>query len=257
VQWVEGDNQPQSAADWLTGPSPALLVHTDEVTTLPGEESMSAITVNTFPSIHSFTSARSWFLAIIVLLHVGFFWALSNGLSLGTIIEIRPPTIVDNLPAPLKPTRREPVIDDVPIRDTYTPRPEQPRPQFDEEKATPIEQVADAPSPPSERKTVIAPAPVVVEPEIDPLTGLSEPLYPSQEIRLGHTGTVVLSVEVLPNGRVGAVRIVQSSGFPRLDDSAVREARRWRLRPGVRDGVPTTMWKEIPITFRLQDPVRF
>jgi periplasmic protein TonB len=97
----------------------------------------------------------------------------------------------------------------------------------------------------------------VVEPEVDPRTGLSEPLYPSQEIRMGHAGTVVLLVEVLPNGRVGEVRLHRSSGFSRLDESAVREARRWRLRPGARDGVPTTMWKEIPVTFRLQDAVKF
>ena len=217
---------------------------------------MNAITVNTFPSIHSFTSARSWFLAIIVLLHAGFFWALSNGLSIGTIVEIPHPTIVDNLPAPPKPTRPERVVDDVPIRHAYTPRPEQPRPQFDEEKATPIEQVIDIP-PAVERRSDVAPAPAVVEPEIDPRTGLTEPLYPSQEIRMGHTGTVVLLVEVLPSGRVGAIRIRESSGYPRLDDSAVREARRWRLRPGTHDGAPTTMWKEIPVTFRLQDRVKF
>jgi periplasmic protein TonB len=217
---------------------------------------MSAITINTFPSIHSFTSARSWFLALIVVLHVGFFWALSNGLSIGSFVDIPRRTVVDNLPVPSKPTRPERVIDDVPIRHAYTPRPEQPRPQFEEEKGTSIEQVVDAP-PLVERGPAVAPAPVVVEPEVDPRTGLSEPLYPSQEIRMGHAGTVVLSVEVLPNGRVGAIRIVQSSGFPRLDDSAVREARRWRLRPGAREGVPTTMWKEIPVTFRLQDAVKF
>jgi periplasmic protein TonB len=217
---------------------------------------MNAITVNTFPSIHSFTSVRSWFLAIIVLMHVGFFWALSNGLSIGSLVEIPRVTVIDNLPAPAEPTRPARVIDNVPIRHAYTPRPEQPRPQFDEERATPIEQMIDVP-PLVERRSDVAPAPEVVEPEIDPRTGLSEPLYPSQEIRMGHTGTVVLSVEVLPNGRVGAIRIVQSSGFPGLDDSAVREARRWRLRPGARDGVPATMWKEIPVTFRLQDRVKF
>jgi hypothetical protein len=34
---------------------------------------MNAITVNTFPGVNSFTSARSWFLALIVVLHVGVF----------------------------------------------------------------------------------------------------------------------------------------------------------------------------------------
>ena len=42
---------------------------------------MTATTINTFPSLHSWSSPRSWALAIIVLLHMGFFWALTHGLS--------------------------------------------------------------------------------------------------------------------------------------------------------------------------------
>jgi hypothetical protein len=134
---------------------------------LPGEESMNAITVNTFPGVNSFTSARSWVLALIVLLHVGFFWALSNGLSIGSFVEMPRRTVIDNLPVPSKPTPPARVIDDVPIRHAYTPRPAQPRPQFEEEKGTSIEQVVDAP-PLVERGSAVAPAPVVVEPEVDP-----------------------------------------------------------------------------------------
>ena len=62
-----------------------------------------------------------------------------------------------------------------------------------------------------------------------------------------------LSVEVLPNGRVGQVRIEQSSGYVKLDESAVREARKWRMKPGMQDGVATAMWKRVPITFRLKN----
>jgi protein TonB len=64
---------------------------------------------------------------------------------------------------------------------------------------------------------------------------------------------VWLSVEILPSGRVGLVRIDQSSGYPKLDESAAREARRWRMKPGMHDGVATAMWKRVPITFRLKN----
>jgi protein TonB len=64
---------------------------------------------------------------------------------------------------------------------------------------------------------------------------------------------VLLAVLVLPNGRVGDVRVDRSSGFPKLDESAKREARLWRLTPGTRDGHPVQMWKQIPISFRLTD----
>jgi protein TonB len=100
---------------------------------------------------------------------------------------------------------------------------------------------------------VVAPAPVVVEPRIDARRGLSEPMYPPSEIREQHEGTVLLSVLVLPNGRVGDVRIDRSSGYPKLDESARREARQWRLTPGTRDGQPVQMWKQIPISFQLKD----
>jgi TonB family protein len=49
------------------------------------------------------------------------------------------------------------------------------------------------------------------------------------------------------------VRIDQTSGFVRLDDSAVREAKKWRMRPGLRDGVAIAMWKRVPVTFQLKD----
>jgi protein TonB len=70
---------------------------------------------------------------------------------------------------------------------------------------------------------------------------------------MGHEGTVWLSIEILPNGRVGHVRIDQSSGFPRLDASAEREARKWRMKPGTQDGVAIPMWKRVPVTFQLKD----
>jgi protein TonB len=99
-------------------------------------------------------------------------------------------------------------------------------------------------------------AALMTEPEIDHRIGLTQPMYPAPSIRAGETGTVVLSVLVLENGRVGDVRIDRSSGYPRLDDSAVREARRWKLKPGARDGAPAAMWKQIPVTFRLSERVK-
>ena len=33
----------------------------------------------------------------------------------------------------------------------------------------------------------------------------------------------------------------------------MREARRWRMKPGTQDGVAAAMWKRVPITFRLKD----
>lgn len=223
-----------------------------------GEQSINAITLNTFPSINSFTSPRAWFLAIIVLLHAGFVWMLSTGIALPKV-AVRPPTIVDFLPDTRKPREAPPLeIPDAPVET---------RPDFRVTPPdTPIVDVRDdvitaPPVPPTDiirrdDRALTAPAPVEIAPAIDSSRRLSEPLYPSSDIRAGNAGTVVLSVLVLENGRIGDVRLDQSSGHPRLDESAMREARRWRLKPGMRDGVPVAMWKQIPVTFRLRDAIK-
>jgi TonB family protein len=53
-------------------------------------------------------------------------------------------------------------------------------------------------------------------------------------------------------GRVGDARIVKSTGFPALDQSALDEAKRkWRLTPATRDGVPFAQWHRLRVTFKL------
>jgi protein TonB len=63
----------------------------------------------------------------------------------------------------------------------------------------------------------------------------------------------MVKVQILPNGRVGDVRLEHSSGFAKLDESALREAKRWRMRPGTQDGVAAAMWTMVPITFQLKN----
>jgi protein TonB len=97
------------------------------------------------------------------------------------------------------------------------------------------------------------PDPVVLGPQLDARYPFTEPPYPTSEIRMGHEGTVWLRVQILPSGRVGAVEIERSSGFVRLDESAMREARTWRMKPGTHDGVATAMWTVVPIKFQLKN----
>lgn len=215
---------------------------------------MSAITVNAFPPLHTLNSPRAWFLALIVLLHAGFFWVLTHGVTIGSL-EIKPPVIVDFLPDKPKvippqpdPTPPEPVtrgrLDPIPVP------PEVPVDETPAERAPTGRTMERTPAGPG---TAVPVPPVIVEPMIDPRIGLSEPEYPVSSIRQQHEGTVWLSVEILPNGRVGQVRLDQSSGYAKLDESAMREARKWRMKPGMQDGVATAMWKRVPITFQLKN----
>lgn len=214
---------------------------------------MSTISVNTFPAINSFQSPRSWFLAIIVLLHVGFFFALNNGLSFSTLVFRPPPFQVSVIEATKQdPMDRPTVNPDIrhSLQGRVDPGPLPPLQFGEEDEVIPKLQTGGGPLVPRGEEASVKP--VIVAPSI-PSAGLSEPLYPASEIRAGHTGTALLLLEILPDGRVGEVRLEQSSGFAKLDQSAMREARRWRFVPGLRDGVPVTLWKQVPIKFELHD----
>jgi protein TonB len=214
---------------------------------------MSATTVNAFPPLHEFNSSRSWFLALIVLLHAGFFWVLTHGVTVGSV-KIEPKMVIDFLPSqpqPPPPPRTIPLNPDVsrvfvpPVETPDLPTVETPNEpiQGTEQPQPPVTIVVDKPGS----------GPLIVDPQADPRYPFTQPEYPIADIRMGHEGTVWLSIEILPNGRVGKVQVDQSSGFVRLDESAVREARTWRMKPGMQDGVATSMWKRVPITFRLKD----
>ena len=79
-----------------------------------------------------------------------------------------------------------------------------------------------------------------------------KPPYPLAARHAGEQGTVVLHVLVHIDGTVGAVEVVESSGYPVLDDSAVQTVRdRWRFVPARMNGVATESWVKVPIRFTL------
>ncbi|MBC7984143.1 MAG: energy transducer TonB [Candidatus Obscuribacterales bacterium] len=85
----------------------------------------------------------------------------------------------------------------------------------------------------------------------NPTRDRPEPEYPMSEQRAEHAGTVQLDILVLETGRIGEVRIKQSSGWPKLDESAVETVkRRWRMKPGTVDGKPSPLWVTVPIVFK-------
>ena len=212
-------------------------------------------TMSTFPPLHALNSPRSWFLALIALLHVGFFWALTNGVTQYVfepkeqgpikLVPLKPTPPDKPLVQPKPPTGVTSWVDPVPLPPPvdYRENPEDRAPQVDPRVDPPPAAVTERPGS----------GPLIVEPALDPRFPFTEPEYPVSEIRLGREGTVLLSLQILPNGRVGAVRIEQSSGYVKLDEAAAKEARRWRMKPGTSDGTAMAMWKLVPIKFQLKN----
>jgi protein TonB len=105
------------------------------------------------------------------------------------------------------------------------------------------------------RPTSTAPAPADREARGDRPARAVDPLrphYPPHARRLGQEGTVVLEVEVLADGRAGAVRVIESPGHPLLVEAAEDAVRRARFTPATRDGRPVRSLVRIPFTFRLE-----
>ena len=78
------------------------------------------------------------------------------------------------------------------------------------------------------------------------------PAYPEISRRLEEQGTVELCLELLHDGTVEALRVSQSSGYPRLDQAALEAARTWRFNP--RTGGAKVEELRYRFTFRLVDP---
>lgn len=77
------------------------------------------------------------------------------------------------------------------------------------------------------------------------------PAYPSLARKRGHEGTVLLRVDVTPQGTAAAVNVVESSGYAALDNAAVETVRDWRFLPAEQNGATTTSSLRLPIVFRL------
>jgi protein TonB len=78
------------------------------------------------------------------------------------------------------------------------------------------------------------------------------PAYPTQALRAGVQGTVLLKVLVGPAGRPLQVMIERSSGSHVLDDAARRHVlAAWRFHPAIRDGHAVEAWAVVPVRFNL------
>ncbi len=82
------------------------------------------------------------------------------------------------------------------------------------------------------------------------LPGNQKPEYPKASLRSGEEGTVILRVLIQADGTAGRIEIANTSGFPRLDESAIKAVKTWKFRPATKKGAVIAKTMEIPVTFR-------
>ncbi len=199
-------------------------------------------------------------------------------------VAAAPPPLPPDMPVQSAPAAPPPIADNLPLAPTLAELPPPPPVQPPRETPEPPQQQA-APLPPrppppprqASRSPAAPPAPsgppvegprqplvlgggvatgAVVPPSLEPGITNPPPPYPDQSRRAGEQGVVGIVIAVTPDGSVSDVRVVQSSGYPALDEAAREAARRWRFRPGTRDGVPAASTIRTAVHFRLQSAAR-
>jgi protein TonB len=80
------------------------------------------------------------------------------------------------------------------------------------------------------------------------------PPYPERSRQMGEHGKVVVRVRVSADGQVGEVTVVQSSGYPALDQSAADFVRRGPFYPAHRASAAIDSRVRLSVTFNLDPP---
>jgi protein TonB len=115
--------------------------------------------------------------------------------------------------------------------------------------ATPVAQASPAAAPPAPAPT---PTPIPARLDANYLDN-PKPVYPPLSRKANEEGKVVLKVLVEPNGLPSRVEISHSSGFDRLDKSAVTAVTRWKFTPARLGSEAVAGWISVPIHFSLND----
>lgn len=202
---------------------------------------------------------RSLAFVLVVIIHALFFWVLASGLGAKMVQTVMGPVetkIIEELPEDdSEPPPPPPDIEQPP---PYVPPPDiDVAIQVDTGPTTAIQAVT------TERPVVAPPPPpaapqraVVKSPPSTSGRGarITDPEYPPASRRAGEAGTVTLRCHVSEQGRCSEISVVRSSGFPKLDEAAVKEVQRnWRFVPGKEDGKPVATWHSFNVTFKLTD----
>ncbi len=220
--------------------------------------------------------------ASVVLFHVAALWALHAGLlqrmvevvvPVMAISQAEPPPPPPKPPEPVKPPEPpktppppkpvQPVLTPPPTPQPPTPATPEPPAVLAAPTAAPTAPAVPA-APPAPPPPPAPPAPPPAPPAPPPPAKVElpsskadylhnpPPEYPRLSKRLGEQGKVVVRVLIGPDGAPQKVELQTSSGFERLDKSAMDAAMRWRYVPGKRGGVAEAMWYQVPIQFTLE-----
>ncbi len=121
------------------------------------------------------------------------------------------------------------------------------------EPPKPTEQIKEPASAPAASPKPASAAPVALSSELAvSCPKLTPPEYPAISRRMGEEGKLVLRVELDESGRIDKAKVLNSSGYERLDAAALSAVKSWQCNPSLRDGQPVRAVALQPFNFVLQ-----
>lgn len=220
--------------------------------------------------------SRNASLALAVVgLHAGGLYALQSGLLMRAVEVVVPVEVLAQFIEPAQPKVAPPPPPQQPtpkvkpqpvVQKPQPPTPTTPPPPM------PVAVVSAAPSP-NAVTGVTAPqppappvaAPVSVAPPAPPAPPRIQlpdsnadylanrpPAYPPLSKRLGEQGKVVVRVFIDTDGNATQAEIRTSSGYDRLDQTALKTVQAWKYVPGKVNGEAKAMWFNVPLNFVLE-----
>lgn len=210
------------------------------------------------------SSGRLVGIAVVILLHVGVIYALATGLAQKVVHVIADPIKTEIIEEIAPPPEETPPPPPPPKFDTPPP-PFIPPPEIQIAQPPPAANAIQTTT--AERPPVVQPPgrPAPAAPPAPPTGGKidvkslakNRPEYPAQSIRLEEAGTTVMRLYCNADGRISDATIEKSSGYERLDQAWMKEAKRgrWKCDPPTVNGQPQGAWipSMVPLTFRLED----
>ena len=200
-------------------------------------------------------SRRSAEFVAIIILHFGFYLALKAGLVRAGMELVQDLSIMDLPPPPPPPedTEEPPPPPPVDVPPPVVPPPLIDLPVFEGPSSAITARVAEtAPQRAQAPARQVQITPPRIKAKGDRISAAINACYPSASRRLSEEGRVVVIITIGADGKAGAMRVSQGSGFARLDGAAECVIRRLPFDPGKRDGQPVEAQATLPIVFKLE-----
>lgn len=202
----------------------------------------------------------------MLLLHIAALWALLQGGVVREVLRQAKPLFVSFVNVQTEaPTLQPPVstrarAPDLPAVHVVTPLPnplqiaQTPPAAEAAQDAAPVAAAAELPA--VGRPPPAAPTPSQ-QPKQIPASAVQfiealAPDYPKQSKRNGESGTVVVRAYIDASGVPRDLQIERSSGFLRLDQSALAAVQKARFKPYTENGTAVAGWARIPVQFDLE-----